>query len=175
MSKKDRQKKAFFKKIKEPIWVSAVKYLMTALFAYGIVFWSGVTFLSLFSGSFGDFDQPLWVGISMAAGLLLIIVCVVFAIVRKYIAAFLFGALGSAALLTAAGWFVKTARQELENRAVPNDLLDLDKRYMYRALPVLAGAILALVLAIIRAAGILRARRKKRREEESSPVKSIVD
>ena len=60
-------------------------------------------------------------------------------------------------------------------RAVTNDLLDLDKRYIYRALPVLAGAALSLVLAVIAAVRAVRKKKQKKRDKENLPVKSIID
>jgi TRAP-type C4-dicarboxylate transport system permease small subunit len=82
---------------------------------------------------------------------------------------------GTAAVLAAAGWFVKTARHELENRVVSNELLDLDKHYMYRALPVLAGGVLALVLAVVQVARRIRKKRKEQQQRDNAPVRSIVD
>ena len=70
---------------------------------------------------------------------------------------------------------MKTARHELENRVVSNELLDLDKHYMYRALPVLAGGVLALVRAVMQAARRIRKKRKEQNERDNAPVRSIVD
>ncbi len=175
MSKQDRRSNAFSKKGKETLYVRIIKYLMLALYTYGAVFWGSTALLSLLKGAYADFSPPVWVGVCMGVGEALLIVAMVLAAFRRYIFCLLSSAVGAACFLSASGWFVKTARHEIENRVVPNDLLDLDKRYMYRALPVLAGAVLSLVLAVICAAGYVRKKKKERVEKESRPVKSITD
>ncbi len=175
MSKKDGKRKTFFRMPKEPLWIRIIKYVMLVLFGYGVIFWSGTAFMSLFTGSFDEFSQPAWVGASMAVGVIVIVLSMVLALLGKYIAAFLLGAGGSAAVLAAAAWFVRTAKHELETRAVSNDLLGLDKHYMYRALPVLAAAVMLLFLAAVQTAGLIRRNKRLKEEKESAPVKSIID
>lgn len=175
MSKKDRQGKAFSKKSKEPLLTRIIKYLMLLLFGYGVIFWSGVAVLSLLNDTYEEFEQPVWVGAVMVAGIAFVTAAMVLSVKRKYIISFALSACGSAAMLICAGWFVKTARHELETRAVSADLLGLDKRYMYRAVPVLAGAVLSLVLAAIGIARMLKKRKEKKLEKQNAPVKSIID
>lgn len=175
MSKTGGNKKYFLKKSKEPLYCRIIKYAMLLLFAYAAVFWAAVTLLSLFNDTYKEFAQPMWVGVVMAMGIALVIAASALAIKRRYIVTFVLSACGSAAMLASANWFVKTARHELESRAVPNDLIGLDKRYMYRALPVLAAAALALVLAVIRAFELLKKRKAEKLKKQSAPVKSIID
>ena len=171
MSKADR----YPKNKKEPLYVRIIKYLMLALYTYGAVFWGSTALLSLLKGAYADFSPPAWVGVCMGAGEALLIGAMVLTVLKKYIFAFLASAAGASCFLAASGWLVKTARHEIENRVVPNDLLDLDKRYMYRAIPVLAGAVLSLLLAAVSIISSVRKKKQKKAENENRPVKSIID
>lgn len=175
MSKTAAKKKVFAAGGKEPLAMRIIKYLMLSLFGYGVVFWGGTGVLAAFGSSFDDFSPPAWIGFALIGGAAALIAAGVLSWRRLNIIAFFPAALGTAAVLAAAGWFVKTARYELENRVVSNDLLDLDKHYMYRALPVLAGGVLALVLAVMQAARRIRKKRKEQNERDNAPVRSIVD
>lgn len=175
MSKSGKPAKFVVKTKKEPLYARIIKYLMLAALACGGVFWGSVTLLSLFRGAYADFSPPAWVGICMGAGEALVICAMVLAWLRKYVFAFAASLAGTVLYCIATRWFVKTARHELETRVVSNDLLDLDKQYIYRAIPVVVGAVLALVLAVISIVRAVRKKRSAQREKESQPVKSIID
>lgn len=175
MSKSGKPARLVLKTKKEPLYVRIIKYLMLALFAYGAVFWGSVTVLSLFRGAYDDFSPPAWTGIAMGAGEALIIGAMLLSVFKKYVVSFAFALAGTISCCASYRWFVKTARRELEKRAVSNDLLDLDKKYIYRAVPLLAGALLSLALAVIAVAAAVRKKKRKKQEKESKPVKSIID
>ena len=175
MSKAVAKKKVSAARSAEPLAVRIIKYLMLSLFGYGVVFWGGTGVLAVFKGSFDDFSPPAWIPFALIGGSVALIAAGVLSWRRLNIIAFFPAAAGTAAILAAAAWFVTTARHELETRVVSNDLLDLDKHYMYRALPVLAGGILALVLAIIQLIRRIRKKRQQQLERDNAPVRSIVD
>lgn len=175
MSKTAAKKKVFAAGGKEPLAMRIIKYLMLSLFGYGVVFWGGTGVLLVTGSSFDDFSPPAWIAFALIGGSAVLIAAGVLSWRRLNIIAFFPAALGTAAMLAAAGWFVKTARHELENRVVSNELLDLDKHYMYRALPVLAGGVLALVLAVVQVARHIRKKRKEQQQRDNAPVRSIVD
>ena len=175
MSKTAAKKKVFAAGGKEPLAMRIIKYLMLSLFGYGVVFWGGTGVLLVTGSSFDDFSPPAWIAFALIGGSAVLIAAGVLSWRRLNIIAFFPAAVGTAAMLAAAGWFVKTARHELENRVVSNELLDLDKHYMYRALPVLAGGVLALVLAVVQVARRIRKKRKEQQQRDNAPVRSIVD
>lgn len=175
MSKTAAKKKVFAAGGKEPLAMRIIKYLMLSLFGYGVVFWGGTGVLLVTGSSFDDFSPPAWIAFALIGGSAVLIAAGVLSWRRLNIIAFFPAAVGTAAVLAAAGWFVKTARHELENRVVSNELLDLDKHYMYRALPVLAGGVLALVLAVVQVARRIRKKRKEQQQRDNAPVRSIVD
>ena len=175
MSKTAAKKKVFAAGGKEPLAMRIIKYLMLSLFGYGVVFWGGTGVLLVTGSSFDDFSPPAWIAFALIGGSAVLIAAGVLSWRRLNIIAFFPAAVGTAAMLAAAAWFVTTARHELENRVVSNELLDLDKHYMYRALPVLAGGVLALVLAVMQAARRIRKKRKEQQERDNAPVRSIVD
>lgn len=175
MSKTGKPAAFILKSKKEPLCVRIIKYLMLALFAYGVIFWGSVTVLSVIQGAYADFSPPAWVGVTMGAGELLVIGAMLMSVWKKYVLALVPALSGAALCCISYRWFIKTAQRELETRAVTNDLLDLDKRYIYRALPVLAGAALSLVLAVIAAVRAVRKKKQKKRDKENLPVKSIID
>ena len=175
MSKTAAKKKVFAAGGKEPLAMRIIKYLMLSLFGYGVVFWGGTGVLLVTGSSFDDFSPPAWIAFALIGGSAVLIAAGVLSWRRLNIIAFFPAAVGTAAMLAAAAWFVTTARHELENRVVSNELLDLDKHYMYRALPVLAGGVLALVLAVVQVIRRIRKKRKEQQERDNAPVRSIVD
>lgn len=175
MSKAGAGRKVFGTGGKEPLAVRIIKYLMLLLFAYSAVFWGSTGVLAVVKGSFDELTPPVWTICALIGGSAVLIAAGVFSWRRANIIAFIAAAAAAAALLAAAGWFVETARHELEVRAVSNDLLDLDEHYMYRALPVLIGCILAMIPAAADIAARIRNKKKQRRERENAPVRSIID
>ena len=178
MSKTDKTSKKsqkINKTGKEPLWVKGLLVLMVGACFYSVVFWGSVTLTASLSGQYSDFPPPAWVTAFIGAGEGVIIFSAVLAFWKKYIIAFGVNCAGTVMYLSAAGWFVRTIRHELENRAVPADLLDMDKEYALRLYPAAAVSVILLILAVLSLVRMIRKRRKKRLETESAPVKSIVD
>ena len=175
MSKSKSDSKKRTSTAKEPVYVIIVKVLMLAVCTYSVVFWGSVALIGIFRGAYSDFGLPVWAGIALAAGEVALICALVLSFMKKNTAAFILSVVGAAAFLASSGWFVSTLRTELENRAVSNDLLDMDKRYAFRLYP---AAVIPLLAAVPVARSLvlrLRSRRQKRLEKENAPVKSIID
>ncbi|WP_028506441.1 hypothetical protein [Ruminococcus sp. FC2018] len=178
MSKTDKTSKKSQKTNKahrEPIWVNALRLLMAVVCLYSVVFWGSVTLVATLSGQYSDFPPPAWVTAAIGLGGTVILCSAALALWGRYIIAFAVNCAGTAAYLAAAGWFVRTIRHELDNRAVSADLLDMDKEYALRFYPAAAASVILLVLAVLSLVRIAGKKRKKRIEKESAPVKSIID
>ena len=175
MSKKDRRSAAAGKKSKTAVTALIFKLLALAVYIYSVFFWGSVTLIGIFGNSYDDFPPPAWVGIAMASGWAVITAAIVLTFLRKEITAFLLGSAGIAAYLAAAGWFVSAIRDLLETRDVTNDLIDMDREYIFRYFPIIASGVFLLVPAVMKAVRLIGEKRRRKREEQSAPVKSIID
>ncbi len=172
-SKKYRKKG----KTSEPVYYLILKLAMLAPYAYSVVFWGGVLSVALLGGMIYKFEfsqaseyTAVWI-ISSAA---VMAAALVFEFFRKYIAGAVLAVGGTAAYFHGVDQFIKPITARLKEVAVAPELLEMDKKWMYRCYPAAAFAVIACLLLAIKLISVFIKRRKEKLAHDNAPVKSIV-
>lgn len=153
------------KKIERPLdktFHLIIKWLMTAIFAWSGVIWSGMTVLQ-FSINSPEHSNLAW---GFLAGSLILLLCLILCWVRLYILQIVPCVVGLIVYLDPA--------KEMIDHAEQTGVL-FKPTFEQRYLPMLAFAILALALFVARILRIAADRAQREEEYNNRPSESILD
>lgn len=158
----------------EPFYIFIIKMLMLVPFVYSGFFYGGILAAGVLGDAIDD-GPPNWVAYCVIIGDVLMLGGIIFAFFKKYIVSFVLALAGTGVFMKSALFMIRRTQKYLNERAVEESLLNLDKEYMKYYYPILGVAFIALVLLII---SLVRGHMKKKAEQrlkDTAPVKSIID
>ena len=162
---------------KEPKYYLYLKLLQLVPFGYSVVFWGGVLVIGILGNMINQYEFSQ---VSNATAVYIIVSAVVLAlsfvlsIFRKYIFAFPAALVGTVIYFNAARSFIEPITKYLDEKAVSEELLELDKLWMERCYPVWVFALLSFALLADSVVRFLIKRKIEKDKRNNAPVRSIV-
>ena len=155
------------------IWLVVFTVIMLAAFCYSGFFWGGVTVVASLEG----LAQPIAhrTVYIMLTGIVLMLAGIIISFRKGYKLQAPFTLAGFALYFYSAQVIITDIRKALNSRAVPPELLGMDKEYVLRHYPIIITAVFSALIFIISLIITLRKRHKAKLERDNAPVASIVD
>lgn len=164
-------------KVSEPAYYLPLKLLMLIPFGYSVFFWGGVLVIAILGGmvnefSFSELSEATAVWIIASAAVM--VGAMVLEFFRKYAAGFVLALAGTIMYFHGVNQYIKPITKYLSEKAVKEELLDMDKKWMYRCYPAAAFALIAFVILLIKLITVYVHYKREKEKRDNAPVKSIV-
>lgn len=164
-------------KSSEPAYFLVLKLLMLIPFGWSGFFWGGVLSMAISMEMVNEYDfsnLSQKTAVIIIAGVIVMAAALFFMFFKIYIPGFVLSLAGVLVYIKGVNQYIKPISSYLSTHAVEENLVGMDKTWMYRCYPIWAFAAISFVLLVIWSIRKIAAFRKEKQRRDNMPVKSIV-